>query len=325
LVENIEDFLTRGGRLVVAFYPLNAKPFAPPQDSDESDPDKPKETKEKKKAKPGDTSRTNSVSLRQQWGVEFGFDFLESGQGDSYEPVIVLNKTEFPLPGMIEWHSSIIFTNLDSKWRTVYARGTNAVVIERRYGRGSIVMATDSYFLSNEALWKERHPALLTWLVGPNRSIVFDESHFGIMEGGGVAILMRKYRLHGLIGGFVLLAALFVWKNSLSLVQPYDDEQQGKFVTGKGTAAGFVNLLRRNIPATNVLNTCGNEWKKSYPQKTAHAAARVQQVQAVLDAENSKSGRDRDPIGAYQQICRILKRSNSCLNKEPRMDTNEHE
>jgi hypothetical protein len=78
-----------------------------------------------------------------------------------------VNKTDLPLPPDLDWHSGLVFTNLRSECGvSIYTRGTNAVVIERSFGTGSVVMATDSYFVSNEAMAKDRHADLLAWLVG---------------------------------------------------------------------------------------------------------------------------------------------------------------
>src|SRR5205807_5643409 len=119
---------------------------------------------------------------------------------------------------------------------------------------GTIAMASDSYFLSNEALLKDRHPDLLSWWIGPNKQIIFDEAHFGVVENPGIAALIRKYHLHGLILGLILLAGLFIWKNSAPFIPMYAEELRSDFVPGKDSAAGFVNLLRRNIPASEILN-----------------------------------------------------------------------
>ena len=182
---------------------------------------------------------------------------------DVYEPARALNKTDLPLPQTLDWHSGVVFTNLDKAWRVIYARGSNAVIIERKFGRGSVVMATDSYFVSNEAMAKDRHADLLAWLIGANRNVVFDEAHLGIVETSGVAMLMRKYRLHGLAAGLILLAGLFIWKNSTSLVPPHTDGQRENLIIGKDAASGFVNLLRRSIAPRDLLATCFAEWKKS--------------------------------------------------------------
>ncbi len=77
------------------------------------------------------------------------------------------------LPDTLHWHSGIIFTNLLHSWRVIYARAGKAVVIERKFGRGSVVIATDSYLLSNEAMLKDRHADLLAWLVGPRQKCGF--------------------------------------------------------------------------------------------------------------------------------------------------------
>lgn len=329
MIRDIEGFLTRGGRLVITFFLTGAEPlfWNRQYESDDSESSKEKEktdtrrsahrTKSKKqermskKKEKDEAKEVPRASLKKRWGVGFSFKALEQGADDNYVPTLARNKTTLPLPTTLDWHSSVIFTNLDKAWQTIYARDTSAVVIERRFGHGSVVMATDSWFASNQALWKDRHADLLSWLVGANKNIVFDEAHFGVVENTGVAGLMRKYRLHGFIGGLILLAGLFIWKNSVSLVPVYVDQRKGDFVAGKDAAAGFVNLLRRNISAGDVLNTCFAEWKKSCPKNNPHTAARLKEVQSVLDSEKAKPRRERDPIAAYRTICGILKKSST--------------
>ena len=157
------------------------------------------------------------------------------------------------------------------------------------------------------ALRKDRHADLLAWLVGPAKQVVFDEAHFGIVEAPGVSTLIRKYRLFGLGAGLILLAALFIWKNSISFVPPYPEAKREDFVAGKDAAAGFVNLLRRNVPARDLLNVCFAEWTKSLSRGTPHLIARVDQAQSVLETENARPPRDRNPVRTYQEISRILK------------------
>ena len=174
----------------------------------------------------------------------------------------------------------------------IYARGTNAVVIERKFGKGSVVIASDSFFVSNEAMLKDRHADLLAWLVGANRTVVFDEAHLGMSESPGVAALMRKYRLHGLAAGLLLLAGLFIWKNSTSLMPPHADGRSEDFVAGKDAASGFVNLLRRNIPPRDVFATCFAEWKK-----TAAPSGKIFQ-------RASEAGRGDFSVGGFPAVQR---------------------
>jgi hypothetical protein len=317
LVQEIENFVSRGGRLAVTLAPETTQPFpffpGPTGTSTNTN----KTAKAPKKSAGAKSSKKKSienfeelfhrVSLKTKWGVQFGWVPLPPVQSGVHKPAVARNKSDLPLPETLEWHSATVFTNLDKAWQTIYARGTNAVVIERHFGPGSIVIATDSFFLSNEALRKDRHADLLAWLVGPAKQVVFDESHFGIVEQPSVSTLIRKYHLYGLAAGLLLLAGLFIWKNALSFVPPYPEEANADYVTGKDAAAGFVNLLRRNVPASEILDVCFAEWTKSLTHSTTHLIARVDQAQSILEAENAKPLRDRQPVRTYQRICEVLK------------------
>jgi hypothetical protein len=308
LWKEIDAFLLNGGRLVITFYPETGRPFrpfaAPTQAGNPPGPNKGK----KRKPRPDADRSHDADTLKERWGVEFGYQRLDVGDAGSYESVEVENHSGLPLPESLAWHSATVFTNLDNSWRTIYTRGTNPVVIERRFGRGVVVMATDSYFLSNEAMREDRHADLLAWFVGPNRHVIFDEAHHGIIETSGVATLIRNYRLHGLAAGLVALAALFIWKNSMSFVPPHRDEETDGCIAGKDATAGFVNLLRRNIPARDALSVCFGEWTKSLYQGRYYTITAVSEAQAVMEAELKRPPRERDPVKAYQTICQVLKR-----------------
>lgn len=324
LLKEVKDFVNGGGRLVITYFPqtsffryeLNEEKTnsivpesktnsifpAPPTSKDTNAPAK--ADKKKKKKFSDDKLWT---SLEKEWGFHEGFQKL-SADVDSYQPTTVKNVSDLELPPTMMWHSALIFTNCDPKWTTIYARGTNAVVIERQFGHGSVVIASDSYFVSNEAMLSDRHADLLAWLVGNNRHVVFDESHLGIVEQPGIAALMRKYRLHGFAAGLLLLAALFIWKNAASLVPPHPDEQREDFVTGKDAAAGFVNLLRRNVQPRDVFGVCFAEWKKSAATSGKISRVRQQQAEAIFEAENSLPQKDRNPVATYRTISDTLRK-----------------
>lgn len=316
LARELEAFLAHGNRLVIAFFPQTSSyPFHEYDDEETNSvksasskaknekmtPDKPAEKKKRKKTDDED----RGVDLTERWG--FGTDFIKLTQAnDVYEPARVANKTDLPLPRTLDWHSGTVFTNLDGAWRVIYARGTNAVLIERQFGKGSVVMATDSYFVSNEAMEKDRHADLLAWLVGANQNVVFDEAHLGVVETSGVAMLMRKYRLHGLAAGLLLLAGLFIWKNASSLVPPHAEPERQGYIAGKDSAAGFVNLLRRSIVPRDLLPVCFAEWEKTAGLAGQYSAARRQQAEAAFQAEYSLPPKDRNPIATYQKIYSTL-------------------
>ena len=289
----IETFLKAGGRLVVTFYPQTKRP---PEFLRRLEAAEKKEDEDEKK-KP---------SARELWGMNFEIRNLEA-QADAYEPAVVEQAGDLPIPQTLSWHSGVVLTDLDPAWKAIYSRESAPVVIERAFGKGTVVIATDSYFLSNEAMLKDREPQLLSWLVGPNKEIMFDEAHFGITESPGVATLIRRYRLTGLIVGLLVIAGLYVWKNSTSLVPKPSEVAKESLVEGRDSAAGFINLLRRSIAADEILAACFTEWRKSAAQ-SALSASRIAAAESAYETEKSLTKKDRDSVRAYNTISDILRR-----------------
>jgi hypothetical protein len=305
LVKEIEGFVTGGGRLAVSFYPETTKPFRW-LDTGGLSTNSPAQKKTGKQGKAKKSSRKapempEGISLKERWGLEFMY--LAPNQGGSE----AVNEGALALPETLAWHGGIAFTNLPSEWKVIYSRADHPVVIERKFGTGSVVMATDSYFLSNEALLKDRHADLLSWWIGPRKRVVFDEAHLGVVDNPGVAALIRKYRLHGLMLGLVLLAGLFIWKNAASFVPPYPEDSRTGVVEGKDAAGGFVNLLRRNIAPSQIVDLCFAEWKKSIGHGNKKLNEKALQIEGMLNEENARSKLSRDPAALYRNICAVLK------------------
>lgn len=320
LHQEIKKFLGNGGRLVITFLPQNSSWTWNPGEDEETNavPKSPTSLNEtnllpvKPHGKSGKLKKTgrrasHRVDLEKEWGWHFGFESLPGPEnGDhAYGSVTVRNRSNPSLPASLAWHSGMIFTNCDPEWHTIYARGTNAVVMERSFGRGSVVVASDSYCLSNEALARNRHANFLAWLIGSSTRVVFDEAHLGIGEQPGIASLMRQYRLHGLAAGLLLLAGLFLWKNTTSLAPPHLEERRADFIAGKDSTSGFVNLLRRNIPPGEILNVCFAEWKKSAAAGEV-SRGRQQQAEAVFAEESARPAGQRNPLATYQRISQTL-------------------
>ncbi|MEP6664799.1 MAG: hypothetical protein ABJC04_14170, partial [Verrucomicrobiota bacterium] len=119
----------------------------------------------------------------------------------------------------------------------------------------------------------------------------------------------RKYRLHGLVGGLLLLAGLFVWKNSTAFVPAPDDdifEGRSAVVSGKESSAGFVNLLRRSVAPGEILTACFDEWKKSSASLRARSGKQFAQIEALVQQEKSRPARERQPLKIYHAISAIL-------------------
>ena len=327
--KKLEQFMFDGGRIVVSFAPVNTKPWAtrraqakeekktgdkaPSKKEQKSDEPDEEESMPRKKKPPADDEEnwpgTKLISLKERWNVGFNYEDLPKDSDGVYHSLSVRKEVDLDLPASVVWHTALYFEQPGPHWKVIYARGKHPVLIERRFGSGSLVFSADSYFVSNEALRKERHPKLLTWLAGRNATVLFDETHLGVLEEPGVAALVRKYRLHGLVIGLALLAGLFVWKNTSSFVPPYDEEMvetRNDAVAGRDSAAGFVNLLRRSIAAEDVLSVCFAEWKKARAHGRADLNARTERMAGVIAEEQAKSERERNPVESYRRLTRML-------------------
>jgi hypothetical protein len=222
-----------------------------------------------------------------------------------------LVRPGWDLPAQLPIHTSLCFTSLTNGWGVVYEREEHRpVVVERRFGAGSVALVADSYPVSNEALFKARSAGLLAWLLGSGREAIFDEAHLGIAERPGVATLMRRYRLHGLVFSLMAVAGLFVWKNASGLVPPPAEPpgEGGPIIAGRDSASGFVNLVRRSVAPAEIINVCFAEWKKSGARLAAVSPAQRRAIEQRVEQQAGREPRRRDPLEDYRAISRILQR-----------------
>jgi len=295
----LETFVRDGGRLVVTLYPELNKPrfFSPGTGSPTNRPTF-------KRPLPDDDGRMH-INLREKWG--FGYEYIPTTRDARlFAPVRVKRIEPLPLRETMSWHGALVLTNLDLQWRVIYARGTDPVMIEREHGGGTIVIATDSYFVSNEAMRNERHPELLAWLTGGRREIVFNETHLGVQEQPGVATLARRYKLHGAVAALLALAALFIWKSSASFLPRTGEAEVVHAEPGRESAAGFENLLRRSLPQKDLLQTALDEWHKSALLDPRVTPPRREKIRAVVESFNKVE--NPNVVETYREIARILNR-----------------
>ena len=284
-----------------------------PKTSESEDWDDPDQEDEHTVSKPLAQSIARGLGVRVKM---MPYTLLPKGGDDlQWRGSLPLEKDELP-----QWHSNSYFEFVaadDAKKRFVAVPGTNKwtvhagkqdrpMVIERTIGQGSIVMLSDSYFASNEALFKEPKPAFLSWLVGHADTVIFDETHLGTGENPGIMTLARRYHLHGMFIGALVLFALFIWRNTMSLVPPSHDEETSDAVAGHGATAGLISLIKRGVPSGGILKRCLEVWKKSNPPRTAVAQARMQDAEYLLSLEANKSRWQRNSAAAYARICAAI-------------------
>jgi hypothetical protein len=310
-LKQLDGLLAKGGRLVIALLPTFEAPKPPPTKFG-------KKTGTAPAPPSADPDEAHLVAADERWGFSLGHQGLGGKQNkEASEIALARPEAGTGLPGSISCHTTLFFDKLDPAWRILYARSNDAaVVIERSFGKGSLVLCSDSWLFSNESLLKERHAALLAWVAGEAGRVVFDETHLRVHENTGIATLGRKYGLEGFFLGLLLVAGLFVWKSSVSFLPPSRSQSElelANIVTGKESAEGFANLLRRNIAPADLLAICLAEWKKSRLQSTQ--LSRLRQVQKVIDSENAAEPRSRNPVRTYRAIARILSNKSIALRK----------
>lgn len=191
-------------------------------------------------------------------------------------------------------------------WKVLATAHGNPVLAERRVGAGTIVLATDTYFATNQALMAHPAPEFLAWLIGDARQVIFDETHLGTQENPGIMAMALRYRLHGFFLGGVLLFLLFVWQGSSSLVPSNDGMEAGpRMVAGQGAVAALVSLLRRGVPRSRLLQTCFDQWLHNHPHPGAALRGRIEQARALLPQEVKRPARGA-LVRLYQRLCETL-------------------
>ena len=200
------------------------------------------------------------------------------------------------------WKSALYFARVESDWDVLYNAKDKPVVIRRPLGQGQILIATDTYFLSNEGLRNDRRPNLLSLVAGPSGTLLFDEVHLGTRQEDGVVALAEKFRLQGYILGMACVFGLLIWRNSVPLVPPHQviRSAQAGSVSGKDSRSGLINLLRRNVPASEILKVSFAEWKRGVPPGQTHMKTKVTAMESILAAR--ATAKSDEIVATYHEL-----------------------
>jgi hypothetical protein len=251
--------------------------------------------KEQEEEEEQEFNRKEYVDLSKRWSVETGISAEKNAEA-------TLSAPEKALPASVAWHSALVFKPQAPDWQKIYVRGGKPVLIERSYGKGSIVLASDSFFLSNEAMRSKRYFQLLSWLCDPHRKILFDETHLGVSRSPGIATLLRKYGLAPFFISLIVLFLFAIWKQTASFVPAYEEEERTSGDPGKDALAGFTNLLRRHIPSDHILSVCLEEWKRSFTHGRQNLSTLLPRIQEIVAADRALPKKNRDPVQAYREV-----------------------
>ena len=333
--EALDAFMAAGGRVVITLMPKtaatgdsgNPKPKAddgPKSDGDLPNSAEPDSTSDQSKQtgkgpsgpQPSGTSqpegetveRSNYTTLKERWGIITAVK--PKGDETPYDATHSYATARIGgLPRTVSWHSAVYFDQLTPDWNTLYSVDRRPVMVERSVGKGSLVMATDSFFVSNEALKSERQPALLIHLIGRHAHIIIDETHHGVRLQQGVIGYLRRHRLHWVLIAMLAVAGLFVWRNALPLVPPQRQPAKESIPTAglaHNATQGLTSLLQRNIASAQLLKICFEQWEKAFEKSVRFPPAKRSRVRGVIAPSGSSSVTQQDPVSGYRSICRIL-------------------
>lgn len=212
--------------------------------------------------------------------------------------------------GLPIWYSQFRLEDLASDWKQVALSDDKPVVVERRYGKGSVVIATDTFFVSNEALHLEPVPDFLLWMLGGKTKVVFDETIHGSRESGGAMKLIRRYRLHGVFFGLLVFVVFWAWRSASPLAPGSEELDRGLIgsgdaVAGEETGSGLIRLLRGSVPPGELLQQCLSIWRESSRREVSPEAEK--EIESIV-ARHKGDPRRFSLVQSYREISEVLRR-----------------
>ena len=234
--------------------------------------------------------------------------FLIDDNGEQIFAELAEN-TDSSLPAHLAWNDEFFLRGkiVKEKWQVIYRFKNKPVVLERKYGKGSIVVVCASYNISNQALLLSRQPSFLAWLIGDAKEIFFNETQLGVGEKPGVSALVIHYRLQGFFFAILALMLLFVWKSSNPLVPYYSiQEMKSRTKHGKDSHAGLHNLLKKSITQWDILQKGHALWEQQAARKNPILKKQIKKVNELIENNNKIPQKHRDIKNIYNHIVTIL-------------------
>jgi len=193
-------------------------------------------------------------------------------------------------------HHSLYFAEAKG-WNVLYQIGPKLLVIERAFGRGSVVLFAGSEDFTNMATAAADRLRMVSLAIGPNTHILFDEQHLGIVDSGSVVALARRFHMTGVALGLALCAALVLWRNGVDFPPPARTGAATR-LAGRTSQAGLITLLRRHIPPRALAAACWQEWLNGNRGKVT--------PERLRKAESIVGGAADRPVEALRDLEAVL-------------------
>ncbi|MGC2422035.1 MAG: DUF4350 domain-containing protein [Candidatus Acidiferrales bacterium] len=247
--QRLEDFLARGGR-VVLIDPAWGLPL---------------------------------TSQSQGWDAE-----KETNQGPAHEsgPGWVAPASGAMPAGteMMYLTSDAPWLKTDARWTPLYAGRPNAIdgsqsaskadggspahvyMASWRVEKGELIVASQESFLLNETIKTHPNPVLLDFLVGERPVIWVDETLHGLHQDQGVLWLVARYRLQAALLLFWAALLALLWSMSGDLLRlPACDPGVEIIRYGEGAGLAGQRLLQRSIAKEQVVTECWEQFRRRSP------------------------------------------------------------
>ena len=308
----LDSFLNAGGRLVLGMTPYAEPPFLWQPESAENSVPEQSPTGETRDVGHGDKEvrETQENELEEcdpdsdtepsDWFFQTQFGPEKPKSKPKFTPLSAQLQVDLPLPAELPWRSGFFFDALSNGWQTIYRteNGPTCMVFNR--GPGSLVVLSDSFFFSNESLWETKQTALIIWLIGDRKQIIFDESHLGVISQTSISNLIFRYHFQGIVAGFLLLAILFFWRSTSPLVPHETPGVNTEPSKGKDAFSGRVNILKRSIASESILDVCFKEWEKTINKGPGTGVQ--EQIRSLVQQELTLDPKNRNTELLYRAI-----------------------
>jgi uncharacterized protein DUF4350 len=200
---------------------------------------------------------------------------------------------------------------IDAQWTVLYRGGVDAdakadtssrvYMAMRRAGNGELIAASQESFLLNEAIKTHPDPVLLDFLAAGRPVIWVDETLHGLRQEEGVLWLVQRYRLQAALLLFWATLLALPWNMSGDLVRRPAHNLSAQIVR-HGEVAGVAprRLLQRSIARERVVAECWEQFRRCWPQDAQ-----------AISADPFWSGRLRTalaqpPLEGYKELSQLI-------------------
>lgn len=194
----------------------------------------------------------------------------------------------------LHYYSDNYFRHATPDWKTLYTFYDRPVIVERQFGRGSLVFCADNFIFTNEALATEKNASLLLWLFGNKKRIVFEETHLGLYSERNLVWLAGKYDLGPFIIVLTITVLLFLWRQ-LTAVSAAPPEAAGEIRSATELSGQALTALLRTTYRVRDLPQLGLKcWLDS-------AAARHCAPNRLERIRTASAAHSDDPLHSYNE------------------------